>query len=360
MRLALTHVHCWPDVWRGGERILHESAAALARRGHDVTVLSASTHPGDSVEDGVRIVRLPRPRGGGLRVEARFGRRVFPHLLRGRFDVVHSLGPSDAAASIVAARLGAGHRTVYTNLGYPERRYWRTRPDWLHHLFVARYVDVYGCMSRYAAQWLALDFARVAAWTPGGVRLDRFRPAPRREEVPTLLYSGALDEPRKGVALLLEAVALLAEREPDVQLWLSGPGDAGPLLDAASAEARGRTTVLAVGRPQSTDVYGRAWATVLPATHETFGIVLVESLASGTPVVGTTHAALPELVSPDRGALATPGDAHSLAEACAAALALARDPGAALRCRAAAEFYDWETSLAPRLESLYAGDGVAA
>src|SRR5207248_1632454 len=132
MRLALTHVYCWPDVWRGGERILHESAAALARRGHEVTVLSSSTRPGEAIEDGVRVVRLRRPRGHDLGVEARFGRRVFAHLLRGRFDAVHSLGPSDAAASIVAARMGAKHRTVYTNLGYPDRRYWRTRPDWLH------------------------------------------------------------------------------------------------------------------------------------------------------------------------------------------------------------------------------------
>ena len=360
MRLALTHVYCWPDVWRGGERILHESAAALARRGHEVTVLSSSTRPGEAIEDGVRVVRLRRPRGHDLGVEARFGRRVFAHLLRGRFDAVHSLGPSDAAASIVATRLGAKHRTVYTNLGYPDRRYWRTRPDWLHHLFVARHVDVYGCMSRYASQWLALDFGRVAACTPGGVRLDRFQPALEREAAPTLLYSGALDEPRKGVAVLLEAVAALAEREPDVQLWLSGPGDARSLLDRGPAAARARTSVLPVGRPQSADVYGRAWATVLPATHETFGIVLVESLASGTPVVGTDHAALPELVSPETGALAAPGDPSSLADACAAALRLAREPGVAGRCRAAAEPYDWQTRLAPRLESLYAGDGVAA
>src|SRR5205085_1366029 len=135
--------------------------------------------------------------------------------------------------------------------------------------------------------------------TPGGVRLDRFEPALERETAPTLLYSGALDEPRKGVAVLLEAVAALAEREPDVQLWLSGPGDARSLLDRAPVEARPRTAVL-------------------------------------------------------------PGDPSSLADACAAALRLAREPGVAGRCRAAAEPYDWQTRLAARLESLYAGDGVAA
>src|SRR6266567_923155 len=189
MRLAVTHVYSWPDVWRGGERILHELAGALARRGHDVTILSSSVNPGETVEGDVRIVRLPRPRGRGSRVEARFGRKVFPHLLGDGYDAVHSLGASDAAASIAASRLRTRHRTVYTNLGYPDRRFQRSRPDWLHHLFVAHNVDVYGCMSQYAAQWLALDFGRVAALTPGGVRLDRFSPAPARDLHPTLLYS---------------------------------------------------------------------------------------------------------------------------------------------------------------------------
>jgi phosphatidylinositol alpha-mannosyltransferase len=246
---------------------------------------------------------------------------------------------------------------VYTNLGIPERRFWRTRPDWVHHLAVARFVDVYGCMSRYAAGFLQTDFGRTAALTPGGVRLDRFRPAARRDAAPTLLYSGTFADPRKGVATLLDAVAILARSEPGLQVWLSGPGDPAPYLAAAPAAARERVRVLTVGQPQDTDVYANAWATVLPSTNETFGIVLVESMAAGTPVVGTTHAALPELVTPAVGALAEPGDAASLADACARALALAREPDIVDRCRHAAAPYDWETGLAPHLERLYAGDG---
>jgi phosphatidylinositol alpha-mannosyltransferase len=270
-----------------------------------------------------------------------------------RPDAVHSLGAPDAAASIVASRVRTGHRTVYTNLGAPERRWWKTRRDHLQHSFVARYVDVYGCLSQYAAAWLERDYGRTASLTPGGVRLDRFQPAGQRAPVPTLLYSGALEEPRKGVAGLLEAVARLARTVPDVRLWLSGPGDAARLLADAPREARERTEVLPLGTPEMAGVYGSAWATVLPSTFEAFGLTLLESLACGTPVVGTDHGALPELVRPAHGALAAPDDPDSLAKACGRALELATDPDIVERCRTAATPYDWDTSLSPAFERLY-------
>ena len=95
---------------------------------------------------------------------------------------------------------------------------------------------------------------------------------------------------------------------------------------------------------------------MLPSTDDSFGMVLVESLACGTPVVGTNHSAIPELVTDDTGALCKPHDPESLAAACRRALELARDPGVADRCRSFAAAYDWETGLAPRLEKLYAAE----
>lgn len=358
MRLALTHAYCWPEVRRGGERLLHELAGAMARRGHEVTILSSARARGRTVEDGVEVRRLRSPRGEGLRQELRFGRTVLGPLLRGRYDVVHSLGPADASASIIAARLrrrrGAGRRTVFTHLGIPIRSYFEQQPDWRYQRFVAERVEVYGCLSAHAARTFSDGFGRRPALTPGGVRLSQFRPGPRARE-PTLLYSGTLVEPRKRVGDLLAALALLAREEPAVRLWLSGPGDPGPLLAAAPAAARERTEVLPLGTPDLGRVYASAWATVLPAVYEAFGLVLVESLACGTPVVAADHAALPELVTDGTGALAVPEDPASLADACRRALALAQEGGIAERCRAVAEPYDWDSGIAPRIEALYEG-----
>jgi glycosyltransferase involved in cell wall biosynthesis len=358
MRVAMTHAYCWPEVNRGGERLLHELAGALARRGHDVSILSSASRPSRSVEDGVRVVRLSSPRGTGLEQELRFSRTVFPPLLAGRFDVVHSLGVGDASASIVAAalhrRLRRPRRTVFTHLGNPLRAWYEQQPDWRYQHFVARHIDVYGCMSGYAARVFEEGFGRRAVRTPGGVHLSRFTPASSRAAAPTLLYAGTLVEPRKRVADLLAAVALLSLDEPSVHLWLIGPGDPGPLLAAAPKAARERTEVLRATHDLG-DVYAKAWATVLPSVHEAFGIVLVESLACGTPIVVADHSAPPELVTLETGAISVPEDPRSLADACRRALSLAQEPGIAERCRATAEPYDWDTAVAPRIEALYEG-----
>jgi phosphatidylinositol alpha-mannosyltransferase len=259
---------------------------------------------------------------------------------------------------------------VFTNLGNPDRSYYRSRPGlmtevegerraarriWKQHLRVVRHVDVYGCLSRYAAGKLESGFGRQADITPGGVSLDRFTPAAERTAHPTLLYSGSLTEPRKGVAALVEALDIVAGKEPNVRLWLSGPGDPAALLERATERVRERVDVLPLGSPDLAAVYGTAWVTVLPSVHEAFGLSLVESLACGTPVVGTDHASLPELVQPGVGALARPDDPVSLAEACLAALELAREPDIAARCRHAAEPYDWDRAVAPHLLRLYQG-----
>ena len=330
-----------------------ETARALATRGHRVTILTSGWRPGRRQEGPVTIISYRRLSRNPVVHEAWFGWRIIPELVRGRYDVVHSLMPGDAQGAIRAARWGR-HRTVYEELGIPLMDWFLALPNRRARLDVVRRVDVYGCMSEFALRVLERDQGRIGVLIPGGVRLDEFKPAPNREARPTILFSGALSEPRKGVATLLKAVAILAQTEPDVQLWLSGPGDVSALLNAAPPDAAQRTEALELGEPnQQADRYGRAWVTALPSTNESFGMVLVESLACGTPIVVADHSAPPELVRPGTGALSRPEDPESLAEALLVGLALARDPETARRCRAVAEEYDWDTALAPSLEAMY-------
>jgi phosphatidylinositol alpha-mannosyltransferase len=356
VRLAFTHAFCWPEVQRGGERLLHELAGAMARRGHTVTILSSASTRRTSVEDGVRVVRLRHPAVTDKMTEEHwFGKHVFWPLLRGRYDVVHSLGIDDAAASIVAARVHPRRRTVLTHLGIPSREHYQDDPDFHWHEFVARHIDVFGCMSRYAARTLETDYGRAAALTPGGVHLERFAVSRRRSEHPTLFYSGALTEPRKHLDDLLAALAILAVDVPEVRLRLAGSGDPTALIAAAPPAARDRVDVVPNASPELSALYGEAWATVLPSEYEAFGIVLVESLACGTPIVVCDHAAPPELAQPGVGVVAPPRDPAALADACRRAFDLVREPGIEQRCRAAAAPYDWDTGVAPAVEALYTG-----
>lgn len=359
MKVAITHPYTWPEVRRGAERIVRETARALAGRGHDVTIFTSSWKPVARRDGPVRVVRLKRIRHNAESHERDFGRRLLPQLVARRFDVVHALGVPDAVAAVRAQRVRRNMRTVYENLGIPIRSWWDRQPVRVEHERLVRDVDVYACMSQFALDVLERDYGRTGALIPGGVNLSQFQPAARRAERPTILFSGAITEPRKGVATLLAALALVARDVPDVQLWLSGPGDPSQLLADAPVAARERTEALGVGDPEAQgERYATAWATALPSTDDSFGMVLIESLASGTPVIGADHSAVPELVTDETGALSEPGDPESLAAACVRALELSQRPGTAERCRSFAAAYDWDTGMAPRLEKLYAGSST--
>jgi len=356
VRIVLTHAFCWPEVRRGGERLVAELARALAGLGHEVTILSSAFEPGRSARDGVREVRFRRRRKDVFAAETDFGVRVLPELLLGRYDVVHSHGRRDGVASIRAARLHRDRATVHTDIGIPSRSWWATLGKEAGYAArVIEDVDAYACMSEHALEVLARDYGRTGVLIPGGVDLARFQPAEERTAHPTILYSGALEEPRKGVASLLEALPLVARDEPDVRLLLSGPGDPTSLLADAPPEARERTDVLGTGTlDDQPGRYGRAWACALPSLNDTFGLVLVEALACGTPIVAADNAALPELVSPGvTGALCRHGDAASLARACTEVIGLARRAETADVCRESARPYDWSTGVAPRAVAVY-------
>lgn len=321
---------------------------------------SSAWKAGTELVDGVKTVRLRRRFDDLHRHEADFGRRLLPLLVKGQFDAVHSLGRHDALASARAARLRRSRRTVITDLGLPSRSYWSQFPRREGRTVekVVASMDVYSGMSRIAVDQLAREYERTdGVVVPGGVDLAAFVPAPRRAPHPVILFSGAFDEPHKEVPLLIRALPLVAEAEPEVELWLSGPGDGELILGDADPQTRKRIRVLGLGEAESQhERYGRAWATCLPSRHDSFGMVLIESLACGTPLVTTTEGAPRELVSDGlTGALAPPGDPAALAQACLRALELARKPGTTAACRASAEAFDWDKSLAPLAERLYAG-----
>ncbi len=345
LRIALTGVHCWPEVRRGAERYLHELAAALVAAGHRVTVLSTGT-VGSGTELGVDVRRL-RPSGKadryGLRGrEGRFGAQCLARLGPARLDVWHATSTGDGAAAAAAGRIRPRLRTVFTDHGFPVRESRARRGDAHLHSFLTRHVDSYVCVSTAAGERLVSDYGRVADVVPPGVDTRRFEPGPGRSATPLVLYCGDLAESRKGVGLLLEAMSLL----PGVALWLVGPGRS--TSDTARAER-----VFSADPAELPEVYRRAWVTVLPSTAEAFGMTLVESMACGTPVVARDDAGGPsDIVTTETGVLC-PGSPASLATALQAALDLSCRPGTVAACRDRAAGFDWRQVVVPRLEELY-------
>lgn len=360
-RVLLTHVYGWPEVRRGAERYLHELGAGLLRAGHQPRIVVTAPVPGRDTMAGVPLRRLKRRLGlsrryGEYADQVAFGPQTLPIGLLGRADVWHAMSSGDSAAAALAGRLRPGLRTVVTEMGIPRRDYRLDRPDHRLFAYAVRHADEFVCLSQPAADALADGFGRRAHVVGAGVDLNAFRPATARAQRPTLLFPGSLSEPRKNAALFLEAVALMRRGGDDVDVWLVGPGDlpadlsdlARSGLDAVSTHATARTEDLPA-------LYARAWVTALPSYSEVFGLVVLESLASGTPAVVLDDGLGPSLLVDEASGRRTNADAAGLADALRAAVELARNPDTTDSCRARAAGYDWDRVIVPRLLEIYAG-----
>ena len=119
----------------------------------------------------------------------------------------------------------------------------------------------------------------------------------------------------KGLEHLLPAFAEVAEARPEATLHLVGDGAQRPRLEAMAADLGVGSRVTFHGSQTKAQIAGLmhgADVFVLPSMFETFGVVVVEALASGVPVVATRCGGPDDLVSPEMGLLVPPGDPHAL------------------------------------------------
>jgi phosphatidylinositol alpha-mannosyltransferase len=344
-RVALLTPCFWPEVRRGGERLLRDLADGLLAHGHSPRLLTSHPGPpGRAVEDGLEVVRSRRPPEGGL-----VRRGLLPYLThvpltwreltRGEDELAHAVYASDALAAL-AWRRSTGNPVVFQYNGIPVHADLTRRRLQLELTEAAATgADAVVGVSRTAAdafgRWLGVD----AEVIHPAVNLERFSPSGPRSEAPTIFCAADTDVPRKGAALLVRAFAGVRRERPDARLLLMRPAE--PAAAARLEEVPGVGLVDFVERPEDlAPVYSGAWVTALPSTGEAFGMVLVESMACGTPVVGTDDSAIPEIVaSEDHGFLFPREDAAGLESALLRALELAESPGTPEACRArAAEF----------------------
>jgi glycosyltransferase involved in cell wall biosynthesis len=363
MRIALLHPTYWPEVRRGSERLAHDLGATLASRGHDVTLIT--THRArrtESREDGMSVIRARRvPELPGMSWYDPYIGAVpatMRELLRGEFELAHALYPTDAWTAHLARRAG-GPPYVFSVHGIVNREYLVRRRYRLDQILAAADgAAAVSALSDAAAEPLRRYAIADPLILPGGVIASEYRGDVERPEHPTLLCPAALGDPRKRGELLLEAFALLRGSVPEARLVLAGGRDPfsgsepNALPDGVEAVEVGGTGDLA-------NAYRSATATVLPSVDEAFGLVLVESLAAGTPVVAGRSGGCVEILTDDRvGAAFEPDDAEDLARAMAAALELGADPQTVGACRSHAESWDW-AGVVERYEAVYA-DALAA
>jgi glycosyltransferase involved in cell wall biosynthesis len=288
----------------------------------------------------------------------------------GSFDVLLAHG-SAAAVGLSRACEGTPLVFVYHASGPRELRFMRVRLPWGRKRLVAylnepinialqklaaRRCDRILILSEYSRSLVMADHPRQVGKiraAPGGVDTRSFSPADgmraARERLGLdtgrrLLLTVRRAEPRMGLEQLLRAVHL--RPTDDLALAIVGGGLLTNELRRLSSELGLDGRVRFVGRVAEEalpDWYRAADLFVLPTVaYEGFGMVTLEALASGTPVVGTSVGATPELLGPlDPGLVARGSDPESLARTIDEALALVDDDFRA-RCRHyAMTRFDW-------------------
>ena len=373
MRIAITHPTTISRVTRGTERLIHETAVYMSQRGHDVTIIACKPGPREVLnEHGYTCDshrRLWHPLLGklGVREEHSFVLTSMRELLRQRFDVVHAHSMGDATGAALARWFNGTPFIFFVNGLPPSVSYYRT---------ISTGGSVFGkavtgadeiiCVSDYVASYLDKRFGRRGELIPVPVDMDRFPlwQGPKHDP-PIIFCAAALTDHRKGGRVLMRAFNIVKQQRPEVILQNAS---------AISAELRDellslvdpcwRDDVHFLGNVEWKELprlYGQASVSVLPSLWEAFGLVTVESMATGTPVVGTNDGALPEIINdPGIGRLFEPGEqssfepdnAEGLAKALCEGLVLGEDPQTRLRCRARAEEYSWDR-IGPVIEQLY-------
>ena len=376
----------------GGERMLWEQARRLAARGLDVRIVCRAdpdtTAPLSIERDGVRIEQFVADRRSIARFirssifEAR--RAVASALSREPADVVHAHQPL-AGYGALAARDGARLPSLYSfyspaPLEYRSRRGMTARHRaglvgatatvmlWAIERACLRRARLVHVLSEFSAEQLwklyAIPRERIVR-IHGAAATDRFSPASDRGAIraalglpadrPLLLTVRNL-EARMGLDNLLEAMRRLTARWPSALLLIGGDGSLRAELEARSRALGLDANVRFLGFVPDADLpryYQAADLFVLPTRElEGFGLVTVEALACGTPVLGTPVGATPEILKALSPSLILSSTAPKvIAEELERFLAdQQRDPNAYARLRTACREhverdYSWERSI---------------
>ena len=194
----------------------------------------------------------------------------------------------------------------------------------------------------------------VAEVVPNTVDTDYFDlpPVPRRRRPFVFLAVGDL-VPDKRFDLLVRAFARVHERDSATRLVIAGAGRERQRLEELASARRVADAVELPGALDRDRVRRQMWnanALVVPSSFETFGVVLIEALATGLPVVATRCGGPEEIVNAGLGLLTTSGDEQALAASMIAMLAGDFRPEA-LREEVARRFGYGE--IAPRLCEVY-------
>jgi phosphatidyl-myo-inositol alpha-mannosyltransferase len=329
MRIGIVCPYSW-DVPGGVQFHIRDLAEHLIGLGHQVSVLAPADDDTPLPPYVVSAGRaVPVPYNGSV-ARLNFGflsaARVRRWLHEGTFDVIHIHEPASPSLGLLTCWAAQGPIVATFHTSNPRSR-----------AMIAAYSILQAALEKISARIAVSEYARRtlvehlggdAVVIPNGVDVDFFaRAEPRPEwQGDTLGFIGRIDEPRKGLPVLMRALPRIFAERPDARLLIAGRGDTEEALAPLPAEFRSRVEFLGMVSDEekarllrSVDLY------VAPNTGgESFGIILVEAMSAGAPVLASDLDAFAQVLDHgSAGELFANEDAEALADA---AVRLLGDP----------------------------------
>ncbi|WP_446223046.1 glycosyltransferase family 4 protein [Nocardia sp. IBHARD005] len=311
------------DVPGGVQAHVVELARVFIERGHKVSVLapaSDDTPLPEFVVSAGRAVAIPY---NGSVARLSFGPMAYTRIRRwidsNDFDVLHIHEPNAPSLSMLALKIAEGPIVATFHTSTTKSLVLSTFQGVLrpYHEKISGRIAV----SELARRWQVEALGSDAVEIPNGVDVSAFARGEPLDGYPragrTVLFLGRYDEPRKGMDVLLGALPALIEHHPEVEILIVGRGDEERLRREAGEHA-GHLRFLGqvcdaekAAALRSADVY------VAPNLGgESFGIILIEAMAAGTPVVASELDAFRRVLRDGTAGLLTPiGDSGALATA---------------------------------------------
>ena len=333
MKIAIVTEYYYPLLGGITENV-HHTALRLRAWGHEVKIITAGVGGGtltgeEAVAPAAEIIRIghsiPLP-GNGSRAHAAIGWHLWRDLrgtfLREQFDIAHLHSPlvfTLPAMGVIASScrsIGTFHTAfsgskIYSLFRGVLQKEFLDRMD--AHTFVSK-----SCISSLEP-YFRLKAPKII---PNGIDTTLFHPSVRRLEAfddrkRTLLFLGRFDR-RNGLTLMIDAFTRLRRTHADVRLIVAGDGD-GRAEAEAQVPADLRSDVHFVGRVLASRPRYYATCDIFcsPVSTASFGVTLLEAMASGKPIVATDNVGYRDLLSADEACLVPPGDPSAFARAIA-------------------------------------------
>lgn len=380
MKILIISPSFFPIVG-GTEVAIHEISRRLLQRGHDVTILTPKYPEFKSSKtcekmDSVKVYRFPisscmyniSALTRYTDIQLRAFRKMIELDRNENFDIFHQFHLFALGGAVVLAKKFLGKPLTTTLAGWDTYDPIRSVPNFLHPYLaqvmnesdavispsqeLVKHAKEQGCKKDIKVVPHGVDVTRVNPHIDGSMAREKL--GIKDDEIMVLSIQRLVK--KKGVNYLIDAVFDVVKKSPDVKFVIVGDGPERESIMKLARKLKVSNNIALTGFIPSKDLaryYSACDIFILPSLYEQFGLVLVEAMACGKPVISTKVGAIPEVVDDGKtGLLVEPKNPRQLA---GAIIKLANDKDLRRKMgrdgrRRAKTKYDWDTVVEEYLE----------